>query len=510
MQGCDRAAIEEHGIPALVLMENAGVQVVECMEEFFAESPPELVAVMCGKGNNGGDGFVIARHLHAAGRVVRVYLFARGDALEGPVAENHRIATSAGIEVIELPDEEAWNAVAEEIVGFDCIVDALFGTGITGALRGHYGDVVEAINDAGAAVVAVDLPSGLSADSGEIAGPAVVADLTVTFAAPKLCHVLPPACELVGELSVVDIGIPEQEISAVGDALELITPQECGAALPPRDPDTHKGTYGRVLVIGGAPGMSGAAALAARAALRGGAGLVTVAAPDSVSSIVASLVAEALVRPHASNAEGGLSSGARAGLQALAEAADVLAVGPGIGTSEEAREVVREMVVEAAVPVVLDADGLNAFAGDAEALRAVAPPLVLTPHPGEAGRLLGISTAAVQADRLAAVRGLAERAGAIVVLKGYRSLVCDSLGRIAVNPTGNPGMASGGSGDVLTGLIAALIGQGLDPWVATRLGVFLHGEAGDIAARQVGEISLIASDIIGALPAAFAGCRADL
>jgi NAD(P)H-hydrate epimerase len=254
--------------------------------------------------------------------------------------------------------------------------------------------------------------------------------------------------------------------------------------------------------------MAGAAALAARAALRGGAGLVTVAAPETVAAIVAGLTAETLVRPHPSNADGGLAAGALAGIRALAEDADVLAVGPGIGTSEEARRLVRELVTGAEVPVVLDADGLNAFAGHADALRDVGPPCVLTPHPGEAGRLLACSTAQVQADRLAAARVLAEQTGAVVVLKGYRSLVCSPTGRLAVNPTGNPGMATGGAGDVLTGLIAALIAQGLDAVAAARLGTFLHGEAGDVAALQVGEISLIASDIIDALPAAFAGVRA--
>ncbi len=503
IQACDRAAIEDHGIPELVLMENAGVQVVEAMEEFFGEEPPELVAIMCGKGNNGGDGFVVARHLHALGRVVRVYLFAAADDLNGSVAANHQMAAKLGVDIVELPDEPAWKDKAEEIVGFDCIVDALFGTGISGALRGHFGDVVEAINESDAAVVAVDLPSGLSADSGEIMGPVVAADLTVTFAAPKLCHAFAPACELVGELSVVDIGIPPQAIDAIDSALEVLTPQEIGATLPIREPDSHKGSYGAVLIVGGAPGMSGAAALAAQAALRGGAGLVTVAAPASVADIVAGHVAEALVRPHATDASGGLSEAAEPGIALLARDADVMAVGPGVGTSDETRTLIRQVVLGAAVPVVLDADGLNAFAGACEVLQGVGPPCVLTPHPGEAGRLLGRDTADVQSDRLAAVRELAERAGAVVVLKGYRSLVCDENGRVAVNPTGNPGIATGGSGDVLTGLIAALIGQGVEPFDAARLGTFLHGEAGDIAAREVGEISLIASDIVGALADAF-------
>jgi len=506
MQRCDRAAIDDYGIAELVLMENAGVQVVESMDEYFGDSGPDLIAVMCGKGNNGGDGFVVARHLFNTGRAVRAYMFAAAADLQGSVAENHRIAEALGIEIIEVPDAESWEQRAAEIIGFDCIVDALFGTGITGPLRGHFGNVIETINDSGASIVAVDLPSGLSADSGEVVGPAVDADLTVTFAVPKLCHAFPPACELIGELSVVDIGIPEAAINAVESALELITPEECGFALEPREADTHKGSYGRVLIVAGAPGMAGAAALTARGALRGGAGLVTVGAPDSVFEIVAGLVAEALVRPHASDSDGGLGLAAKAGLTALAGAADVLAVGPGVGTSEETQQLVRELVVESPVPVVLDADGLNAFAGDPEALREIGPPCILTPHPGELARLLGMTTADVQADRLAVVRLLAERSAAIVILKGYRSLVCDPNGSVAINPTGNPGMATGGSGDVLTGLLAALIGQGVEPLAAARLGAFLHGEAGDIAAERVGEISLIASDIVDALPDAFSNC----
>ena len=503
MQQCDRDAINGYGISESVLMENAGVQVVESMDEYFGDGVPELIAVMCGKGNNGGDGFVVARHLYAAGSAVRAYVFASVVDLKGAAAEKHSIAEKFGIEIVEVPDIESWEKHSSDIAGFDCIVDALFGTGITGPLRGHFGSVVEAVNDADSIVVSVDLPSGLSADSGEVLGPAVEADFTVALAAPKLCHIFPPASEFIGELSVADIGIPRAVIDAVESTLELITPEECARLLKPRAADTHKGTYGRVLIIAGAPGMAGAGALAARGSLRGGSGLVTVGTPDSVSGLIASLVVEAMVRPHASDGDGRLALAAKVGLLALAESADVIAVGPGIGTSEETQQLVREIVVESPVPVVLDADGLNAFAGNPEALREIGPPCILTPHPGELARLLSMSTAEVQADRLAAVRLLAARSGSIVVLKGYRSLVCEPGGGVAINPTGNPGMATGGSGDVLTGLLAALIGQGLELFSAARLGTFLHGEAGDIAAERVGETSLIASDIIEALPDAF-------
>ena len=505
MQACDRAAIDEHGIPELVLMENAGTQVVEAIGEYFADEPPELVAVLCGKGNNGGDGLVVARHLHNLGHRVRVYLFAAAADLQGSVAENHRMAAALGVEIVEIADAEAWREHAGELPAFDCIVDALFGTGISGALRGHVAEAVEDINESGVPVVAVDLPSGLAADSGEIAGPAVDADLTVTFAAPKWCHTFPPACELCGELAVVDIGIPQQLIDGVAGALELITPSDCEELLAPRDPDSHKGTYGHVLIVAGGPGTAGAAVLTARAALRGGAGLVTVAPPESVYVPIAAQLTEALVRPQPAGAEEGYGAGALEALLRLADDCDVLAIGPGIGTASGTRDTVRGLVAAARVPLVIDADGLNLFAGAVDLLAAVGPPCILTPHPGEMARLLGSSTAEVQSDRVGAARSLAERTGAVVVLKGYRSLVCTPAGSVAVNPTGNAGMASGGTGDVLTGLIAALVGQGLEPAEAARAGVFLHGEAGDLAAAELGEVALIASDLIERLPAAM--CR---
>ena len=503
MKGCDRAAIDDFGIPEIVLMENAGTQVVESMEEFFDAEQPELIAVLCGKGNNGGDGFVVARHLHNLGRVVRVYLFATAADLRGSVADNQRMASALGVDIIEVTNDEEWPEIAAQLVGFDCIVDALFGTGIQGPLRSPFADVVESVNDSGVPVVAVDLPSGLSADNGDIAGPSIAADLTVTFAAPKRCHVFPPASELCGELGIVDIGIPQTSIDAVEGAVELVTPEECAAALPWREPDSHKGTYGTVLILAGAPGTAGAAVLTALGALRGGAGLIKVAVPDSVYGIVASQLTEPLVLSFASGDSGGIAASCCAAIVELAGEADVVAIGPGIGTAPETVELVRRVVADIGVPTIIDADGLNAFAGGVvDELASTGPPRILTPHPGEVARLLEIFTADVQADRAAAAHELSRRSDATVVLKGYRSLVCTPAGELAVNPTGNPGMATGGSGDVLTGLIAALVGQGVAPAAAARTGAFLHGEAGDLAAVEVGETSLVASDIVEALPEA--------
>jgi NAD(P)H-hydrate epimerase len=511
IQSCDRFAIDEIGIPQMVLMENAGTQVVEAMEEFFEEDAPWSVAVCCGKGNNGGDGLVVARHLHNLGFDVNVYLFAEAAKLQGSTATSLALASALGVPITEIPDAAAWEVHYTALEGYDCIVDALFGTGITGGLRGHYGDVVDAINAAGAAVVSVDLPSGLSADSGEVEGPTVDADLTVTFAAAKLCHVLPPAEEYCGELYVVDIGIPEASLEAIDDAVLMLTAEHCADLLVPRASDTHKGTYGRVLVVAGAEGTTGAAALTAEGAIRAGAGLVTVATPESVYPIVAGHLTEALVRPLPSAARGG-----GIGLAAVDEAlellasVDVLAIGPGVGSDEETAEAVRQIIAGSEVPTVIDADGLNALAGNLEVLSRQEHPRILTPHPGEMARLLGCSTGDVQSQRMASARRLAVETGALVVLKGYRTVLAQPTGPLVLNPTGNPGMASGGTGDVLTGLIAAFLAQSQAPEAAAELGVFVHGAAGDLAADAVGEVSLVAGDILDMLPDVFLSLQEEV
>jgi len=503
MRRCDRAAIEDYGIPDVVLMENAGTQVVEAMHEFL-DGIPGRVTVCCGKGNNGGDGLVVARHLHNQGVDVRVVLFAGADELEGSPATNLGIVEALGLELVEIPDADAWERRRPALGAPDCVVDALFGTGIEGALRGHYGDVVRAVADAGVPVVAVDLPSGLETDSGEVPGPAVRADLTVTLAAPKLCHVLPPAESLCGALVVADIGIPERVLRGVDDAVSLLSPIYAALLVPPRSPDSHKGTYGRVLIVAGSPGTTGAASLTALGALRGGAGLVTVATPHSVYPVVASQLTEALVHPVSAGEDEGLASAAVDEIRELASGVDVLALGPGLGTAPETVDAIRALLRDAAVPAVVDADGLNALAGALDVLEDAPAPRILTPHPGEMARLMETDTGSIQGDRLGHARTLASDTGATVVLKGHRSVIAAPQGDVALNPTGNPGMASGGAGDVLTGLVAALLGQSLDPVSAAHLGVFAHGLAGDIASEAVGEIALVAGDLVDHLPDVFA------
>lgn len=503
MRACDRTAIDEYGVLGEVLMENAGLQVVDALTQQFADRPPASVAVLCGRGNNGGDGLVVARHLHNQGSEVVVYLLAAASALRDGAATNHRIAVAAGVPVVEVHDEAAWGQLAEDLPEFDCIVDALLGTGLESAPRGAIAAAIESVNGLDVPVVSVDLPSGLSGDSAAIAGAVVEATLTVALAAPKVCHVLAPASETCGDVVVVDISIPDAVLEAAPATLWQLTLEDCAAGLPVRWPDSHKGDYGRVLVIGGAKGTAGAAVLAARGALRGGAGLVHVLCPESTYLPIAGQLVEALVHSAPAGDSGGLGLEATAAARQRAAAADVVAIGPGLGTDPETVAFVRQLVTECARPMVIDADGLNALVGCLAELNGAVAPRLLTPHPGEAARLLGVDVASIQADRMGAARQLAETAGAVVLLKGHCSLIVEPGQAPIVNRTGNPGMASGGTGDVLTGLIAALVAQGLPPARAAWTGACLHGLAGDLAVQRLGQIGCLASDLADELPKAF-------
>jgi ADP-dependent NAD(P)H-hydrate dehydratase / NAD(P)H-hydrate epimerase len=508
MREVDRSAIEGLGIPSLVLMENAALGVVDALGEASgAIGAAESAAIFCGPGNNGGDGLAIARHLSVRGWEVAVFLATGGKELSGDAGAQLAICRKMGLAISEITaEEDAWEALAAA-GDLDLIVDALFGTGLARPLSGLFELLVEGINDLPRPCVAVDLPSGLNGSRPEPLGPHVWADLTVTFAAPKIAHVLAPAADAVGELVVADLGIPPRlvdEIEEENGRLELLVEDELAGWLPPRPRDAHKGTFGHALLVAGSPGKAGAAILAARAAVRSGAGLVTVAVPEPILETVDLGSLESMTLALSSTAM------SQALLQAL-EGKAVLAVGPGLGQDEPAVRLIRELVMTsggAELPLVLDADGINAFAGHAVDLTRRKAPTVLTPHPGELGRLLGISAGDVQADRLGAVRRAARETGAIVVLKGGRTLIADSEGNVWVNPTGNPGMATGGSGDVLTGLAAGLIAQreayGLEVLDAVLLAVFLHGLAGDLAVAEKGENALAAGDLIEFLPAAFA------
>jgi NAD(P)H-hydrate epimerase len=494
MREVDRVAIEELGIPSLVLMENAAIGVVDAIGEVYEEA--ESAAIFCGPGNNGGDGLAIARHLAVRGYDVQVFLVAGRRGMRGDAEVQLGICRRQGLAIQEVADEDGVVEALEEAREADLIVDALFGTGLSKPLEGLLADLVQGLNDLPVPRVAVDLPSGLNGSQAEPLGPHVEADLTVTFAAPKIAHVFPPASESVGELVVTDLGIPPELVDEAveeGGPLHLLVGEELSGLLREREPGTHKGDYGHALILAGSPGKAGAAILAARAAVRAGAGLVTAAVPEAILDVVDLGSIESMTLP----------------LRALDDVLDavegksVLALGPGLGQERETVEAVRRIAREVALPLVLDADGINAFAGRVADLAGRSAETVLTPHPGELGRLLGVPAAEVQADRLAAVRRAAAEAEAVVVLKGYRTLVATPGGEVHVNPTGNPGMATGGTGDVLTGLIAGLLAQGLGALDAARLGVYLHGRAGDLAAARTGETALAAGDLLTYLPAAF-------
>ncbi len=501
MREADRLTIHECGVPSATLMERAGQAVVAAIG---ARWPPDTlrtqaaVLVICGAGNNGGDGFVIARLLHAQGVPCRILLMGHFERLTGDALTMHARATAAGVATDEIEDELGWARARPFLDHAELVVDALFGTGVRVPLAGLAATIVADVNTRATRVVAVDLPSGLSADTAEVGGPAVRADLTVTFAAPKWPLVLPPAHGLAGEVVIADIGIPRGVVDSLpGRHVEMLTMAEARQLMPPRAPDSHKGTYGRVLVVAGSVGKTGAAFLSAMSALRSGAGLVTVATPASCLPTVAAMGAEYMTM---ALDEAGDGLALRAADQILGEQADVIALGPGLGRSPETGAVVRAVIAQARVPLVIDADGLWALRPGASPLRwPQGVPVVITPHPGEMASLVGRSTADVQADRMGVATTYAEAQQVFVVLKGHRTLVAAPDARLAINTTGNPGMATAGAGDVLTGVIAAWLAQSGDAFTAARLGTFLHGLAGNLAADREGEVGLVAGDILAHL-----------
>jgi NAD(P)H-hydrate epimerase len=503
MREADRRTIEERGVPGVTLMESAGMAVAAAVRERFPYA--RRIGVLCGRGNNGGDGFVAARHLKLGTQ--RVWLLGRRADVRGDAAAHLARYEAGGGLVEEVPDEATWRAVSDDAMQCDLVVDAILGTGLREAPAGLAGAVIADLDARRPPVLAVDVPSGLSSDTGDVPWPAVTAEVTVTFAAAKHCHAWPPACDRVGELRVTDIGIPRD---LVGHArVWMLESADAARAWPRRDPAAHKGTFGHVLVIGGAMGKTGAAALAAMAALRAGAGLVTVATAAPALPLVAAVRPELMTEP-LEEAGGALAAAAVERALELAEARDAVVLGPGLGLTEQTRRFVRAFAPRCTVPLIVDADGLNAFTAQGTApaaldlLRRTAA-TVITPHPGEMARLAGLQTADVQARRLETARQMAGRTGAVVALKGQRTVIARPDGLAAVNPTGNPGMATGGTGDVLSGMVGALLARGCDAWLATTAAVFAHGRAGDRAASRLGQESLVAGDVVDALPEALRG-----
>jgi len=517
MREIDRISIEEYGIPGIVLMERAGLAVALKVKEFY---PDKKILVLCGGGNNGGDGLVAARNLHNRGFKVSVLIFAKKNSLSPDCNAQYQIAKKIGIPV------EFRKDLNERDVHGAVLIDAVFGTGLSRPVKGSLAGVFAFINDSDVPVVAVDVPSGISSDTGEILGEAIMADYTVTFGLAKRGHLLYPGAEYTGRLFVEDIGFPAKLLTSEKINVDMIDREMVSGLISLRPKYSHKGDYGHVLIVAGSRGKTGAALMAAKACLRSGSGLVTLAVPESLMNIFQGRVTEEMTLPLPDDGSGVLSSKAiDVILNFAAQKIDVIAIGPGIGVSNDTEKIMNELIQKSTVPMVIDADAINSIAPPHPPLgkggqrggiskraigllRKAKSPIVITPHPGEMARLLSQESEKeikikIEKDRIDTAMSFSKETGTYLVLKGVPTIVTEPEGRAFINTTGNPGMATAGTGDVLTGIIASLLGQSLNPVNASLLGVYIHGFAGDMAAKGKGEHSLIATDIIDSLPDAF-------
>lgn len=501
MQEMDRRTIEDFGLPGLVLMENAARGAVAHLSDCFGDLSNKRIGIMAGPGNNGGDGFVMARYLLCNGHRTRVYLLAFREKVKGDALANLQLYEKLGGEIVELPDGEAFDARVSEMRHENIWIDALLGTGLNSDVRGHFRSAIQLMNDSPAPVFAVDLPSGLHSDTGAPLGMAVRADATATFAFPKIGHAVYPGVEYTGALKVVDIGIPPMIAAEVAPKQFLLTRERIRTVLSPRAGDAHKGTTGHLLVVGGCPGKSGAAAMSAMSAMRAGAGLVTIGVGETLVPIMDTMAAECMSLPLPDSGTGLLKIDALEKIIEFMEGMKALAMGPGMGTDPGTGELVRKILSASEVPMVIDADGLNNIAGHMNVLKNRKGPVILTPHPGEMSRLNGKSVEEIQKDRIKTARGFAEQYNVHLVLKGAKTVIAHPDGRLFINPTGNPGMASGGMGDVLTGLIAGFLAQGYAPEDAAHIGVYLHGAAADFLSDAMGPFGYIAGDVMESVPA---------
>jgi NAD(P)H-hydrate epimerase len=500
MQEIDKQAITEGDVSGLQMMENAGRC---CAEEIIAEFGLKgRSVVMAGKGNNGGDGYVIARLLALKGWSVKVIILADREQITGDAEANLEklpaLITNFCTHEGQLPALHM-----EEIFQADVIVDALLGTGLRSDVSGVYLEAIDLINASGRPVLSVDIPSGIHGTTGRVLGEAVRAYITVTFAFAKLGHVLYPGAEHTGRLVVADIGIP-QKLMETASGYDFLNEDRMRPMLHRRDRQAHKGLFGHCLIIAGSTGKTGAAALAANSAVRAGSGLVTLAVAENIHSILEVKTTEAMTCPLPDSGSGHLTNHAFPVIEKLLIGKAAVAIGPGLDTRPGTYALVQNIVESVSLPLVIDADGLNALAEDITVLkRKKSKQLILTPHPGEMSRLLGTSIPDVEAIRISVAQEFARNYEVFLVLKGSRTIIASPTGTAAINGSGNPGMATAGMGDVLTGIIASLLGQGYVAWDACRLGVFLHGFAADMVAEEKGEIGINATDVLEKLPYAY-------
>jgi len=493
MREIDRRTIEEYGISSLVLMERAGLAAANKIKEI---AKPQKTIVLCGTGNNGGDGLVVARTLRNEGWNVKAFLLGKEEKGSPDFKTQLTAAKKFGVPVVKSPLEGKDLHAA-------IIVDAIFGTGLGKEITGPLAQTIELVNrkTSDEPVIAVDIPSGISSDTGKVMGKAIRADYTVTFGLAKPGHFLHPGAAHTGGLTVADIGFPARLLAHEDLKLELIEKEDVARLIPERPVYSHKGTYGHVLLVAGSRGKTGAALLAARAALKVGAGLITMGVPEELLDLYQSRVTDEMTLPLPS--EGGIAK--RDALDKILEfvqkSADVLAMGPGMGISTGTKELVIDIIRVSAAPLVLDADALTLL-GNPEVLKGAKAPIVLTPHPGEMGRLLELTVGEVECDRIGSALYLARETGAYVVLKGVPTIIAEPEGRAFINPTGTPAMAKAGVGDVLTGMIAGFMAQGVSPLDASIMAVYIHGLAGELAAARFGVHSVLASDLHAFIPKA--------
>ena len=508
MRNIDRRAIEGVGIPGLTLMENAGKGVLAAIESVAGDVRGKNFAIVCGKGNNGGDGFVVARLLREGGAHASAFLLAKSEEVGGDAAVNLKRFVSMGGEVRELSDANVSSELGSALGKAHFVVDAIYGTGFKGRATGPVASAIELVNSSNKTVVSIDVPSGLDCDTGRNEGPCVRASATATLALLKKGLLLYPGRRFAGEIFLVDIGIPNACVEDEQIDLELVDNILAREWFPGREPDVHKGDCGKVAVVGGSVGLTGAVVLCSMAALRAGAGLVTAAVPESLNDIFEVKMTEPMTKPVPETGERSLSIRAKDEILRLTESYDILALGPGLSRNTESASLARAVVPSVGKPCVLDADGLNAFIDHQELLAECGKRLIITPHVVEMSRLCGEDPDAVSSKRVDVAKRFAEEMGIVVLLKGAPTIVAQPGGSTYVNPTGNAGLASGGSGDVLTGVIAGLLGQGLTTVQAAALGAYLHGLAADVAKEKLGEEGMIAGDVVECIPEAILRMRA--
>jgi ADP-dependent NAD(P)H-hydrate dehydratase / NAD(P)H-hydrate epimerase len=508
MRRLDELTIQRYGTPGHVLMERAGRGATIALLKEFPHVRRRRVVICAGKGNNGGDGFVIARLLRKHRVRAEVVLLGRQQDVRGDAARMLAALRRARVAVAEVTTSNDVARLAGRFDGAALLVDAVFGTGLNAPVEGFHADVLHLMNASGVPIFAVDIPSGLDADRGTPLGVAIQAEATATFGFAKVGQVIHPGLEHVGTLAVVDIGVAAGAVAEVHPSTRLLEEAQVASLVPVRAAEAHKGTCGHVLVIAGSRGHTGAALLAAHGACRAGAGLTTLAGPASLNAILCSGIPEAMTAPLAD--KDGLVQFDESQIRALLEGKTAVIVGPGVGVHNDAQRLVRFLLAEIALPMVVDADALTCLARDLDGLRRARAQALLTPHPGEMARLLDTTTASVQADRVTTARQFAATHHCVVVLKGARSVIAAADGSVWINPTGNPGMASGGMGDALSGLLGGLLAQGLPVADAACLGVYLHGAVADHIAATRGPIGFLASDVIEGLPVGMARLRAAL